>query len=582
LDFIQYVNNKTKLMSTENLEDMNPENGAEKKKQMFSALQNRKSANNQFTVWIPLMMAFMLSIGLFIGLRMGRSGRSVVRITDANGNLVELTKVEEVLRYIEAKYLEGIDPLALEDAAIQGMLKKLDPHSSYISRDKIRGVKESLQGNFDGIGVEFFMLDDTILIVGVIPDGPSDKAGVKIGDRIIKVNDSTLAGVRLKNTDIINKLKGKAGSKVQVELLSRGSSKTHKVNITRGQIPMASIDASFMLNEKTGYIRISRFSGQTFKEFMSAFEDLTKNKGMKDLVIDLRGNPGGYLNEATDILNQLFSDKRLLVYTEGRSYKRKEYKSNGRAYFKIGKIAVLINEGSASASEIMAGALQDNDRGIVIGRRSFGKGLVQEQYDLSDSSAIRLTVARYYTPSGRLIQRPYREGESDEYEEDFDYRFRSGELISRDSIKIGDSTVYKTTGGRIVYGGGGIIPDIFVPIDTILYNEYYLDLAQFVPAFVYRYMDTNYKSFSSYNTANSFANNYAVDGRMMEDFIEFALQKGKLEKNNKIIALSKPELSNYIKAQIAQQLFRSEGFYRCQSKKDKDILKALEELNRAK
>jgi carboxyl-terminal processing protease len=315
---------------------------------------------------------------------------------------------------------------------------------------------------------------------------------------------------------------------------------------------------------------------------MTVFENLTKNKGMKDLVIDLRGNPGGYLNEATDILNQLFSDKRLLVYTEGRSYKRKEYKSNGRAYFKIGKIAVLINEGSASASEIVAGALQDNDRAIIIGRRSFGKGLVQEQYDLSDSSAIRLTVARYYTPSGRLIQRPYREGESEEYEEDFEYRFQSGELSHRDSIKISDSTAYKTTGGRIVYGGGGIIPDIFVPIDTVVYNEYYIDLAQFVPAFVYRYMDTNYKSFSGYSSANSFADNYTVSSRLLEDFIEFAHQKGKLEKNNKILQLSKQELSNYIKAQIAQQLFRNEGYYRCISKKDKDILKALEELKRGK
>jgi carboxyl-terminal processing protease len=487
-----------------------------------------------------------------------------------------------VLRYIEAKYLEGIDPLALEDAAIQGMLEKLDPHSSYISKDKIKGVKESLQGNFDGIGVEFYMLDDTILVVGVIPDGPSDKAGVKIGDRILGVNDSTLAGVGLKNTEVIKRLKGKAGSTVKVEILRRGTSKSLKLNIIREQIPMASIDASFMLNEKTGYIRINRFSGQTFKEFMTVFEDLTKNKGMKDLVIDLRGNPGGYLNEATDILNQLFSDKRLLVYTEGRSYKRKEYKSNGRAYFKIGKIAVLINEGSASASEIVAGALQDNDRAIVIGRRSFGKGLVQEQYDLSDSSAIRLTVARYYTPSGRLIQRPYREGESEEYEEDFEYRFQSGELSYRDSIKISDSTAYKTTGGRIVYGGGGIIPDIFVPIDTILYNEYYIDLAQFVPAFVYRYMDANYKSFSGYSSANSFADSYTVNSRMLEDFIEFAHQKGRLEKNNKILQLSKQELSNYIKAQIAQQLFRSEGYYRCISKKDKDILKALEELKRGK
>jgi carboxyl-terminal processing protease len=569
-------------MSTDNLEHINPENEEGKKKQTYIASQNRKNTNNPFTVWIPLMMAVMLATGLFIGLRLGKSNRSVVRVTDANGNVVELTKVEEVLRFIDAKYLEGIDPYALEDAAIEGMLKKLDPHSSYISKDKIRGVKESLQGNFDGIGIEFFMLDDTILVVGVIPGGPSDKAGVEVGDRIVRVNDSTLAGKGLKNTEVVNKLKGTAGSTVKIEIKRRGTYNPLKVSITRGQIPMASIDASFMLNEKTGYIRISRFSGQTFKEFMIAFEDLTKNKGMKDLVIDLRGNPGGYLNEATDILNQLFDDKRLLVYTEGRSYKRKEYKSNGRAYFRIGKIAVLINEGSASASEILAGALQDNDRGIVIGRRSFGKGLVQEQYDLSDSSALRLTVARYYTPSGRLIQRPYREGESDEYEEDFEFRYKSGELSYRDSIKISDSTAYKTTGGRVVYGGGGIIPDIFVPIDTILYNDFYLQLARFIPDFVYRYMDANYKSFSNYSSINSFIDSYNVNAKMVDDFIAFALKKGEIEKNDKIIQLSKPQFAHSIKAQIAQQIFRSEGYYRCISKKDKDILKALEELKRGK
>jgi carboxyl-terminal processing protease len=569
-------------MSTDNLEHINPENEEGKKKQTYIASQNRKNTNNPFTVWIPLMMAVMLATGLFIGLRLGKSNRSVVRVTDANGNVVELTKVEEVLRFIDAKYLEGIDPYALEDAAIEGMLKKLDPHSSYISKDKIRGVKESLQGNFDGIGIEFFMLDDTILVVGVIPGGPSDKAGVEVGDRIVRVNDSTLAGKGLKNTEVVNKLKGTAGSTVKIEIKRRGTYNPLKVSITRGQIPMASIDASFMLNEKTGYIRISRFSGQTFKEFMIAFEDLTKNKGMKDLVIDLRGNPGGYLNEATDILNQLFDDKRLLVYTEGRSYKRKEYKSNGRAYFRIGKIAVLINEGSASASEILAGALQDNDRGIVIGRRSFGKGLVQEQYDLSDSSALRLTVARYYTPSGRLIQRPYREGESDEYEEDFEFRYKSGELSYRDSIKISDSTAYKTTGGRVVYGGGGIIPDIFVPIDTILYNDFYLQLARFIPDFVYRYMDANYKSFSNYSSINSFIDSYNVNAKMVDDFIAFALKKGEIEKNDKIMQLSKPQFAHSIKAQIAQQIFRSEGYYRCLSKKDKDILKALEELKRSK
>ena len=582
LDFIKKRLKIIELMFVENTENTDSDNGEEKKKNHNSAFQNRKNNKNQFTVWIPLMMAFMLAIGLLVGLMLGKSGRSIIRMTDANGNLVELTRVEEVLQYIDAKYLEGINPLTLEDAAIQGMLKKLDPHSSFIPREKIRGVKESLQGNFDGIGVEFYMLDDTILVVGVIPDGPSAQAGVKLGDRIVRVNDSLLAGVGLKNTDVINRLKGKAGTVANVEIRRRGEKKPLKLKIIRGQVPMASVDASFMLNEKTGYIRISRFSGQTFKEFMKAFEDLTKNKGMKDLVIDLRSNPGGYLNEATDILNQLFDDKRLLVYTEGRSYKRKEYKSNGRAYFRIGKIAVLINESSASASEILAGAIQDNDRGIVIGRRSFGKGLVQEQYDLSDSSALRLTVARYYTPSGRLIQRPYREGESDEYDEDFDYRFQSGELLYRDSIKITDSTAYKTTGGRLVYGGGGIIPDIFVPIDTILYNDYFQSLSQFVPAFIYRHMDANFYTLDNYKSAIEFADSYTVSSKMFDEFIEYAIRKGKLTKNEKLIQLSKSQLSLSLKAQIAQQLFRIEGYYICMSKKDKDILKALEELKRSK
>jgi carboxyl-terminal processing protease len=582
LDFIKKRLKIIELMFVENTENTDSDNGEEKKKNHNSAFQNRKNNKNQFTVWIPLMMAFMLAIGLLVGLMLGKSGRSIIRMTDANGNLVELTRVEEVLQYIDAKYLEGINPLTLEDAAIQGMLKKLDPHSSFIPREKIRGVKESLQGNFDGIGVEFYMLDDTILVVGVIPDGPSAQAGVKLGDRIVRVNDSLLAGVGLKNTDVINRLKGKAGTVANVEIRRRGEKKPLKLKIIRGQVPMASVDASFMLNEKTGYIRISRFSGQTFKEFMKAFEDLTKNKGMKDLVIDLRSNPGGYLNEATDILNQLFDDKRLLVYTEGRSYKRKEYKSNGRAYFRIGKIAVLINESSASASEILAGAIQDNDRGIVIGRRSFGKGLVQEQYDLSDSSALRLTVARYYTPSGRLIQRPYREGESDEYDEDFDYRFQSGELLYRDSIKITDSTAYKTTGGRLVYGGGGIIPDIFVPIDTILYNDYFQSLSQFAPAFIYRHMDANFYALDNYKSAIEFADSYIVSTKMFDEFIEYAIRKGKLTKNEKLIQLSKSQLSLSLKAQIAQQLFRIEGYYICMSKKDKDILKALEELKRSK
>jgi carboxyl-terminal processing protease len=568
-------------MIEDNSENLIPEESKEPKK-MNNYSQRNLSRNERIAVWIPLALALMLALGVMIGLQMRNSSRPIVLMTDADGKLKKMNKLDEIMRYVDARYLEGIDPEKLEDAAIEGMLKKLDPHSSYISRAKIRGVKESLQGNFEGIGVEFYMLDDTILVVGVIPEGPSYKAGIRQGDRFIKVNDSTVAGIGLKNTDVIKRLKGEAGSSVKVQLMRRGEPNLLSLNIIRAQIPMKSVDAGFMLDEKTGYIRISRFSGQTFEEFMKIFEDLSQNKAMKDLVIDLRANPGGYLNEATDILNQLFSDKRLLVYTEGRSYKRKEYKSNGRAYFKVGKIAILINEGSASASEIMAGAIQDNDRGIVVGRRSFGKGLVQEQYDLSDSSALRLTVARYYTPSGRLIQRPYREGESDEYEADFNHRLESGELLYKDSIKVADSTTYKTTGGRIVYGGGGIIPDIFVPIDTITYNDYFLNLSLYVPAFVYRFMDDNYKSLNNYKSAEAFAKSYNVSSSMLDDFYNYATAKGRFEKDERLWAISKEEIALRIKAQIAQQQFRDEGYYRCLSQKDKDIIRAVEELKRSK
>ena len=566
-------------------EDHQDNNNLDQKPKLPPSFRNNKplSFNERIGVWLPLMLATMLGIGVMVGLSMrNQSNHSILFASDENGNMKRMNKVEEILRFIDARYLEGVDLESLEDAAIEGLLKKLDPHSSYIPRNRLKGVKESLQGNFEGIGVEFFMLDDTILVVGVVPDGPSYKAGIKQGDRFIRVNDSLVAGVGLKNKDVVEKLKGEAGSIVKVQVIHRGEKKPVSLTITRGQIPMRSVETSLMLDEKTGYIKVSRFSGQTFEEFMKALEELTQKKGMKDLIIDLRGNPGGYLSEATDILNQLFDAKRLLVYTEGRSYKRKEYKSNGKAYFKVGRVAVLINEGSASASEIVAGAIQDNDRGLIVGRRSFGKGLVQEQYDLSDSSALRLTVARYYTPSGRLIQRPYREGESDEYDDDLDIRYTKGELFHRDSIKISDSTVYKTTGGRIVYGGGGIIPDIFVPIDTITYNNYFLTLNLFVPAFVYRYMDENIGSFGSYKTALAFADRYTVSEKMVNDFYKYALSKGDLDENKAIWPLAKEELALRIKAQIGQQLFRDEGYYLCLSKKDRDVRKAMDELKRSK
>lgn len=537
------------------------------------------SPREKLNVFLPLLLAITLAGGTWIGYQISSQMKSsyVVVSNDNSRFSPRAGKVDEILRFIDARYLEGIEMTKLEDAAIDGMLKNLDPHSSYIAAANLQGVNESLAGGFEGIGVEFYILEDTVYVVGVIPEGPSDKAGMEVGDKIIMIGDSTIAGVGIKNRGVIDKLKGESGSKVEIKVKRNGLADLQAITITRDQIPMRSVDVSYMVDNQTGYIKINRFSGKTYTEFMSALEALVE-KDMKDLIIDLRRNPGGYLNAATDMLNQLFEKKKLLVYTEGRSYKRKEYNSMGRAMFKIGKIAVLINEGSASASEIMAGAIQDNDRGIVLGRRSFGKGLVQEQYELSDGSALRLTVARYFTPSGRLIQKPY-EQESDDYENDLKKRFDSGELYYQDSIKIGDSTKYYTTGGRVVYGGGGIIPDVFVPLDSIDHNPYFLRTSNYIPQFVYHYMDKNRQRLKSIGDLNKFIATYQVSDELLEEFVQFSEEKG-IERLDNELKIVKSRLKLNIKAYIAQQLYRELGFYRVLQTEDATIQKAVEELHR--
>lgn len=534
-------------------------------------------------VWFPIILAVVLGVGIVIGLEL-RTQATETYVMSEDGvkyeHLRGAGKVEEILRFIDARYLEGVEMRDLENAAIKGLLEELDPHSAYIPRERLQDVKESLEGNFDGIGVEFFMLDDTITVVGVVKGGPSDEAGLEVGDKFLEVNDSAIAGQEMEDKEVVRRLKGEAGSSVKLKILRRGKSTPITLEIERGKIPMKSVETAYMLNDQTGYIKVTRFSGTTYKEFMNALEPMI-DAGMEDLVIDLRDNPGGYLNEATKILTQLFKDKRLLVYTEGRSYKRKEYKSTGRAFFKVGKIAILINERSASASEIMAGAIQDNDRGLIVGRRSYGKGLVQEQYDLSDASALRLTVARYYTPSGRLIQRSYEKG-LDDYEEDMDRRYNSGELYYEDSIKIVDSTEYRTTGGRLVYGGGGIIPDVFVPIDTITRNPYYLAINNYIVPFVYRYMDEDYSRFDRYNDKlSAYIKDYRVSDQLLEDYYDYALgRSSKLNENAAAWQASQPGVRMFIKAYIAQQLFGDEGFNRVLHQQDDDLKAALRELNR--
>jgi carboxyl-terminal processing protease len=540
------------------------------------------SPREKISLWLPLIVGLSIAVGLWIGFELHKRSRpatSYVLREDGQVLMPANDKIGEILQLINARYMEAADIAKLEDAAIEGLLQKLDPHSSYIPLAEVQGVNESLTGSFEGIGVEFYLLEDTVLVVGVTEGGPSDTAGLQKGDKIIYVEDSLISKKGITNRQVIEKLKGEANSQVKVKIARQGEKGLKSVTITRGQIPIRSVEVAYMLDAKTGFIKINRFSDKTYKEFMEAVEDLIENNKMQHLVIDLRQNPGGYLTASTEILTQLFDSKKLLVYTQGRSYKRKEYNSTGKPFFKIAKLAVLIDEGSASASEIVAGAIQDNDRGIIVGRRSFGKGLVQEPYYLTDSSVLRLTVARYYTPSGRLIQRPYEKGDLEDYEDDLQKRYLAGELYSKDSIKITDTVKYYTTGGRVVYGGGGIMPDVFVPLDTLMRNLYYNQLAATAAPFVYKMLEIQREKWKqAYPTYEVFQANFNLAPNTFDDFIKYTESKG-LTRNELIISSAQTPLLLLIRAYIAQQLFGDDGFFRTMHQQDKIVKKALQEIS---
>lgn len=542
--------------------------------------QTPLSNKEKIYIFLPLFLALALAGGTWLGFKLANFNRNAyVVLSEDGGYAGQSGKVEEILRFIDARYLENQDKTALEDAAIHAIVHELDPHSTYISLDNIAKVNESLNGNFDGIGIEFFILDDTIYVVGVIDGGPSDKAGLQKGDKIIMINDTLVSGKGIYHKSVVDNLKGEAGSNVKLKVKRTGEKALKEINITRGHIPMYSVDVAYMLNKNTGFIKINRFSSTTYAEFMTALEELVNNHKMQNLVLDLRHNPGGYLDAATKMLGELFTARKLLVYTEGRSHHRLERNSTGQCKFNIGKVAILIDENSASASEIMAGAIQDHDRGLVIGRRSFGKGLVQEQYKLSDGSALRLTVARYFTPSGRYIQKPY-DGSEGIYGEDLEQRYNSGELYHRDSIHVKDSTVYKTSGGRTVFGGGGIIPDIFIPLDTTLFDPYFLSINGYVRDYVYRYMDDKRQSFKKqYPSFESFDGSFRVTDEMFEQLMRYAISKG-VERNETLLAKFKDELKQQIKTYIADQLFAAQGLYRSVYKKDEMILRAVSEIEK--
>lgn len=528
----------------------------------------------RLNVWLPLLFAFILIGGILIGMRMNTGAPKVILETEDTEQKVGQGKVEEILRYIEAKYVDDVDREALIQEVIDDLLARLDPHSNYITANDLQEVNEQLQGNFNGIGIEFMIIDDTIVVVSPMVGGPSEAVGIMPGDKIVAIEDSTIAGIGMDNREVIHMLRGEKGTDVTIGIKRGDDPELTNFTITRDEIPMNSVDIAYMLDGTTGYIKINRFSATTHEEFMAGLEKLSEEHEMKDLIIDVRHNPGGYLQQATSILSQLFKSRgELLVYTEGRTVNRADYESSGRSVFPVEDIVVLINEGSASASEILAGAIQDHDRGLIVGRRSFGKGLVQEQYKLRDGSALRLTVARYYTPSGRSIQKGYED--ADEYHDDLVVRYENGELESEEKIAVADSTEYFTDHGRVVYGGGGISPDIFVPIDTISMNDDFLELRQHIAQFAFQYSETASEALSGYSLP-SFVRDFSVAGEVFEEFLAFAKAKG--SKGSATNSTLREALQVSLKARLAKHLFGDEGMYTVLHQDDEIIQAALKAL----
>lgn len=533
------------------------------------------NAPKQFNIWTPLTFSVILVVGILIGFQLNRymdKKRPITTIIERNDRL------EEIIDIIDARYVDSVSKDSLYEDAISGILKHLDPHTSYIPVRDMAGVTEDLEGNFKGIGIEFFILKDTLMVTSVLSNGPAYDAGVKTGDKIVKVNDSTVAGRNINSESIISMLRGIEGSTVRLDLLRSSENKQIEVNVKRGIIPLYSVDASYMIDKETGYIRINRFSATTYREFMNALKKLLKN-GMKEMILDLRQNPGGYLDAATAIADELIGGNHLLVYTQGRASNKEEYMSGQKGKFEEGKLVVLVDEGSASASEILAGAIQDWDRGVIIGRRSYGKGLVQEQFELSDGSALRLTIARYYTPSGRSIQRSYEKGR-EEYAHDYARRFQNGSLaIPVDSLSTSDTAVYYTERRhRQVYGGGGIKPDVIVPYETNIYaTELYDIIAS--PIFnstIYEYFSLHSKEMNSYKSFKEFDGSFRGMPELMEslknNFIrEFPGQVRKIWSNPMAFAY----LRTHTKAILARMMFRNNGYYQEANKSDQVIIEAL-------
>lgn len=513
-----------------------------------------ETKNSKSQIRLPIILALAISAGIWIGATFAEPK------SNQNDLRAALYKLQEIMTYINRDYVDSVNTNELVEYGINKMLENLDPHSSYIPARDASLAQSQLDGEFDGIGVEFGIIRDTIYVVAPLTGGPSEALGIQSGDQIIKVDGTTVAGTGITNRDVFDLLRGPKGSQVIVDIKRKNQSDLITYEITRDKIPQYSINASYMVNSEIGYVKITRFAATTYDEFKASVAEL-KEQGMKKLIIDLQGNPGGYMGAAINIADEILGDRSLIVSQEGKveQYSQKAYAFRP-GMFEEGSVIVLVNEGSASASEILAGAIQDNDRGLIVGRRSFGKGLVQMPIDLSDGAELRLTIARYFTPSGRSIQKPYGP-DHEAYEKDWISRLEHGEFFSADSIKFNDSLKYETKKGRIVYGGGGIMPDFFVPLDTTFSSAYVSRLfnSDSSREFILDYTDKNKDKFSEMSL-ESYYRDFEVNDAMLQDLIKVG-EKNKVAYDAADFTKSKSYLKKLVKAHLGRQLYDDDAFY---------------------
>ena len=529
---------------------------------------------------IPIFIGISIAIGILIGGTFNYKNKTVLFSTNTNE-----AKIKKLINYIQYDYVDKVNTDSLLDDAITNMLVKLDPHSVYFPKEKLKGERERMQGKFVGIGVSFLMHEDSVVVTNVLEGGPSEKVGLKAGDRIIVADQDTLFGESIVNKAQLNEneigtilggrkisdavmksLKGEPETTVDIDVYRRSSDEILEFPITRGEVLIKSVSSYYMINETVGFIKIDRFARTTYDEFKLGLDELI-SKGMKSLVLDLRGNPGGFMDIANSIIDEFLEDGKLIVFTKNKTGEVDKSFATSEGDFENGKVYVLIDQNSASASEIVAGALQDNDKGTIVGRRSFGKGLVQQEMDLGDGSAVRLTTSRYYTPTGRSIQKPYSKKDTKKYNNDYVERIHNGELKYKDSIKVDDYLKYTTPKGKVVYGGGGIIPDVFVSIDTV--NTYSTRLFRGLNDFVFKYVDNNREKMNEWSL-NNFVDEFDSDNKIYNQYIN------QLDLDTPIFPKSSKNIKFYLRALIARNLFEETGYFTITHKRDPMILKVLE------